>query len=89
MLLPTQSQSRREFQLLVDRIIHSINWLIVYFMLYLYLQILFENRKKSGSLNDCKKSGSLNDCLVSVDGTDLRIPQHFFSQVQREISAEI
>jgi hypothetical protein len=35
-------------------------------MLYLYLQILFENRKKSGSLNDC---------LVSVDGTDLRIPQ--------------
>ena len=22
-----------------------------------------------------KSSGSLNDCLVSVDGTDLRIPQ--------------
>ena len=35
-------------------------------ILMLYLQILFENRKMSGSLNNC---------LVSVDGTDLRIPQ--------------
>jgi hypothetical protein len=31
-----------------------------------YLKIVFESRKDSGSLNDC---------LISVDGTDVRIPQ--------------
>jgi hypothetical protein len=31
-----------------------------------FLKIVFESRKDSGSLNDC---------LISVDGTDVRIPQ--------------
>ncbi len=31
-----------------------------------FLKIVFENRKDSGSLNNC---------LISVDGTDVRIPQ--------------
>jgi hypothetical protein len=31
-----------------------------------FLKIIFESRKDSGSLNDC---------LLSVDGTDVRIPQ--------------
>ncbi len=41
---------------------------MIFFKLYspYFLKFVFESRKDSGSLNDC---------LISVDGTDVRIPQ--------------